>query len=199
MPYPIQKMDTRRALQSLNSKPPKYLPPEDIHLILEAWRSNRKYELLGTLLWQTGIRITEALTLKAEDIDWNLRQLTVHTLKQRTGNITAQRNIPLSDAILPMLSLYIQQEGLKPSDYLFNMSRFAVHQKLKETVAKVMPYKRWVHAHTFRHSFAVNYLKCGGNLISLKKILGHRRIENTMIYLQLTQGDLREDIAKVSF
>lgn len=190
-------LDQRRALQSLNQKPPKYLSPDDIHKLLEAWQNDKKYYLLGSLLWQTGLRIDEALGLRAEDIDWNLRQIVVHTLKQRKND--AVRIIPLTAALLPMLSLYVQGNSLKPQDRLFSMSRQAVHEKLKKAVKIALPGKMWVHTHTFRHSFAVNYLKCGGNLVSLKAILGHKRIENTMIYLQLTRPDLHADMERVIF
>lgn len=193
----LPALDTRRAIQSLNARPPKYLPPDDIHLILDGVQSDKKYYLLFSLLWQTGMRIDEALSLKAEDIDWNLQQLRVRTLKQR--KVGFERIIPLTQALLPMLSLYVQERKLTLQDKLFDMSRQAVHLKLKKVVQQQLPGKRWVHTHTFRHSFAVNYLKCGGNLVSLKEILGHKRIENTMIYLQLSRPDLHRDMERVSF
>ena len=97
-----------------------------------------------------------------------------------------------------MLATYIQTYKLKLPDKLFSMTPQAAHMELKEVIRKVeLP--DWIHLHTFRHSFAVNCLFQGMNISTLKEILGHANVENTMVYLKVFQPDLKEQMARVIF
>jgi integrase/recombinase XerD len=52
--------------------------------------------------------------------------------------------------------------------------------------------------HTFRHSFAVNYLRCGGDAFSLKRILGHNSMATVNRYVNLSQVDIQQAHRKYS-
>ena len=56
-----------------------------------------------------------------------------------------------------------------------------------------------VHAHLFRHGYAINFLNCGGRLDALQKQLGHRDINTTPIYLRLTSEGVMRQVAKIQF
>jgi site-specific recombinase XerD len=78
------------------------------------------------------------------------------------------------------------------------MSPQAVQQVLKSIVDKSgMPH--WIHIHTFRHSFVVNCLIQGMTINTLKEILGHANVENTMIYLKVFQPEIREQFSRITF
>jgi integrase/recombinase XerD len=59
--------------------------------------------------------------------------------------------------------------------------------------------ERNVHAHLFRHGYAVNFLNCGGRLDALQEQLGHRDINTTRIYLRLTDDDIKREVGKIVF
>ena len=50
--------------------------------------------------------------------------------------------------------------------------------------------------HTIRHTFATNFLKNGGDIVSLQKVLGHSRIETTKLYINLSRNDIVEQMQK---
>ena len=59
--------------------------------------------------------------------------------------------------------------------------------------------RRGVHAHLFRHGYAINFLNGGGRLDALQEQLGHRDINTTRIYLRLTSEDVMREVAKIQF
>lgn len=173
---------------------PRHLTPDQVYaLILAAPKA--RYKMLLMFLWHTGARISEALSVTVEDIDWQLKQVRVKTLKRGRP---AQRMIPLNQDIRGELSTYIHTAELKGTDRLFPMSRFAVHQEIKALAAKAtLP--PWIHAHTMRHSFAINCLKQGVHINTLRELLGHANVENTMVYLKVFQPEIHEELQKVKF
>ena len=71
-------------------------------------------------------------------------------------------------------------------------------QIIKET-ARSGGLQRSVHAHLFRHGYAINFLNCGGRLDALQEQLGHRDIHTGRIYLRLSSGDVMREVAKIQF
>ena len=59
--------------------------------------------------------------------------------------------------------------------------------------------ERNVHAHLFRHGYAINFLNCGGRLDALQEQLGHMNINTTRIYLRLSDEDVKREVAKIQF
>ena len=59
--------------------------------------------------------------------------------------------------------------------------------------------ERSVHAHLFRHGYAINFLNHGGRLDALQEQLGHRDINTTRIYLRLSDEDVKREVGKVLF
>lgn len=186
--------DRKKFLRAINQKTPKYLKPEAIRQIIYGAKKDR-YSLLFLLLWQTGCRISEALALTPQDIDWNFKQIRITTLKRRGK---ADRHIPLKEELLGALGVYINTYKLTATDRLFSMTPQAVHQELKGILAaQNMP--NWIHIHTFRHSFAVNCLAQGMNISTLKEVLGHACVENTMVYLKVFQPEVQDQFNKIVF
>ena len=90
------------------------------------------------------------------------------------------------------------------NDYLFG-SRKGGHiikqrsDQIIKTTARRAGLERNVHAHLFRHGYAINFLNCSGRLDALQEQLGQRDINTTRIYLRLSDDDLRREVAKVQF
>ena len=58
---------------------------------------------------------------------------------------------------------------------------------------------RNVHAHLFRHGHAINFLNCSGRLDARQEQLGHRDINTTLIYLRLSDEDVKREVQKIQF
>ena len=162
---------------------------------LIAWKPKGKYErrrhLLTLLLLDTGCRISEALTLRTSQI--NLEDLLV-TLD---GKGRKQRVVPFSFELRKALYRYIVEFTIKPDDLLFGCrtgglwSRRNALRDVKGLCKALdfIPPVRTLHA--FRHSFALNYLRRGGSVFHLQKVLGHSTLEMTRRYANLVTADLQ--------
>jgi site-specific recombinase XerD len=167
-------------------KLPKYLTKQEIDTILDKvnhdtmQHSRRNYIMLLTL-WRTGIRVSELVHLKKSD-------LKEDTILIQQGKGKKDRVVPLSADLRNLLLTYADR--LQPENVIFAITRRQVNNVIRR-------YAPGVHAHTFRHSFAVHYLKSGGNLRSLQLILGHTSLMVTQIYLTLSGVDVKEDYDKI--
>ena len=100
--------------------------------------------------------------------------------------------------------MYAQEHELGRDDYLFpsrrggHITKQRADQIIKEAGRRA-DLDRNVHAHLFRHGYAINFLNCGGRLDALQEQLGHRDINTTKIYLRLTDEDVKREVAKIVF
>jgi len=137
-------------------------------------------------LWRTGVRVSEAVSLKKSDIDFNNFMMTVKWLKSRKYNY---RVVPLHPTIKEILQVYTA--GLKADDRVFPFTRQNAWRITKK-------YLRG-HPHQLRHSFAVNWLRCKGDIIIWHNILGHSKIQTTMEYLKIVPVDQGKELMKINF
>lgn len=169
---------------------------------LVAWKAagtyQRRLHLLTLLLLDTGCRISEALSLHVSDIDLDNLLVTLD------GKGRKQRVVPFSFELRKALVRFIRDEALRPDHLLFStrsrtrVSRRNVLRDVKElchTLGFPAP-ARTLHA--FRHTFAVNYLRRGGSVFHLQKVLGHSTLEMTRLYSNLSTDDLQTVHERVS-
>ena len=71
-------------------------------------------------------------------------------------------------------------------------------QVIKKAAARAN-IQRVVHAHLFRHGYAINFLNCSGRLDALQGQLGHKDINTTRIYLRLSDEDVKREVSKIQF
>lgn len=158
----------------------------------------RRLHLLTLLLLDTGCRITEALTLRMRDVDMDNLLITLD------GKGRKQRVVPFSFALRKTLHRFVIEFNRKPDSLLF-----ATHQETRVRRMTVLrgvkilchqlgfdPPGRTLHA--FRHTFAVNYLRRGGSVFHLQKVLGHSTLEMTRRYANLVTADLQAVHERVS-
>jgi len=173
-----------------------YLDPEEAEKAISS-RPGLRDRLILRMLWRTGLRVSELLSLKAEDIDWEGAALTVITLKQKEQK---KRIIPIDRETLEMLSIYL--EGRK-TGRIFDLTPRRVQQITVEAGQAIgieklgdptrgKPHK--LHPHTFRHSFAVRWIqKLGAERIAeLQTHLGHKKLETTSRYLRFSPDALHK-------
>jgi integrase/recombinase XerD len=167
---------------------------DEIDRILEAAATPRN-RLFVRLLLGTGLRLSEALNLLVDDVEED-------RLRVRSGKGRKPRMVPLNSRLQRDLHRYI--ERLRPdgrTDFVFlNRSggqwtewgvRSLCARLSKETGLRV-------HAHAFRHTFATNYLRAGGSVHTLQRILGHTTITMSLRYVHLTGADLAQDIDQLT-
>jgi len=196
-------MDNLPAIQKLSiahyeaKDVPVYLSVPEVNAMLEACKDSKRDHLLINLLWQTGCRITEALSITRNDIDTYSLSVRVQTKKQRNKRgKPVFRIVPISPELSNELASYILHYNI--TDRLFAFSRQRAWQIIKKTAIKAGITKP-VHPHTLRHSFAVNCISQGVPLPVVKDLLGHSSVLTTMVYLKIVQQDARQFLQQVKF
>jgi integrase len=163
---------------------PSYFTKEEIDQILSnLWQKQKlRNYLLVLLLWQTGARISELLSVKIENIDFFNSLIKLFTLKRK---VKTERVIPLKPQTLGLIALYVNQKNLSKGDKLFPITRQQAFNIVRKAVLEVFPgdTKR-AHPHVFRHSFAIYALSSGVPITIVKTWLGHRNITSTLVYTQ---------------
>lgn len=148
--------------------------------------SDHKDRMLISFLWRSGVRITEAVSLRKCDIDFKNYVMSVRWLKSRKYR---SRNVPLHPQLRDLLQLYTATINLE--DRVFPISRQRAWQ-ITQKYLKGNPHK-------IRHSFAVNWLRCNGDIIILHRVLGHSKVQTTMEYLKIVPVDQGKELLKISF
>lgn len=166
---------------------PKYVTQMEISVMLDRAKkdSYRNYILL-LAMWRTGMRVSDVVELQKRDIQND-------AIIVRQGKGKKDRVIPLERELSNLLGLYTDR--MQPKDKLFPIS----DRQVRNIVKKYAPTGFDIHPHTIRHSFAVHCLKNGMNLRSLQKILGHRSLNTTQVYLDVVGEDIKEDFEKVNW
>lgn len=169
---------------------PEVLSLEEVKRLIKAPKY-LKHRLMIATLYGCGLRSYELCALKLSDVDFDRKTVLV---KKQKGRL--DRYVPLSDHLSRGLKKYINSEN--PHIYLFNsqvtdngkplpITVGSIQWVIKENRSKIGTSKQ-VTTHTLRHSFATHLLESGLNLIALKELLGHVRIETTLVYLHVSNS-----------
>jgi site-specific recombinase XerD len=140
---------------------------------------NLKHKLILTLTYSVGLRVSEVVNLKIEDID--SKRMLIH-LKNAKGR--KDRIVPLSQTVLELLRQYFKE--YKPTVYLFNGQT-----GLQYSIGSCQKiYKKYIDSdssiHTLRHSSFTSLLESGTDLRIIQKIAGHSSSKTTEIYTHVS-------------
>ncbi len=187
----------------IEKKMPEILSTEEVVRLLEQPSGDSAKEIrdkaMLELLYATGIRVTELITLKLRDVN-----LQMGYLMCRDGG--KERVIPFGTEAKSALVRYLGGTRAAmvtdaESDYLFvncsgqPMSRQGFW-KLIKFYAKKAGIEEDITPHTLRHSFAAHLVENGADLRSVQEMLGHSDISTTQIYANMNHGRIREVYAK---
>lgn len=178
-------------------KRPKMLPnvlsKEEIKKILSA-PSNIKHKAMLSLIYSCGLRRSELLNLKLQDIDSNRNLIIIRQSKGRKDRIA-----PLSIKILELLREYFI--AYKPKNWLFEgqdkNSKYderSLANVLKQAVEKTKINKP-ISLHWLRHSYATHLLENGTDLRYIQEILGHSRSSTTEIYTHVSNKSIQKIVS----
>jgi integrase/recombinase XerD len=180
---------------------PKSLSVQDVEKLLNApdtddWIGSRDKAMLE-ILYATGIRVTELISLKLDNI--NLAQGVIRVI----GKGSKERLVPMGEIAQEYLLKYIEEDrlgllsGNLICDDLFvtkrktHMTRQAFWYRIKFYVTRVQ-IKVNVSPHTLRHAFATHLLDYGADLRSVQILLGHSNVSTTTIYTHIAKDRLKK-------
>ena len=171
-----------------NKKLPEVLSEEEVKRIFDSIH-NKKHRLIMLIIYSSGLRISEVVRLKLENIDFERKLIHVKGGKGKKDRYTI-----LSQVVIKYLTEYVR--FMRPGEWLFPGAKSGTHitersvQKIMDkAVAKAKISKR-VTVHTLRHSFATHLLEGGTDLRYIQALLGHASSKTTEIYTHVSRRKL---------
>ncbi|MCW3808133.1 tyrosine-type recombinase/integrase [Plebeiibacterium marinum] len=147
-----------------------------------------KHRVLFAVIYDCGLRISEVVNLRIEDLDFDRKQIHIRQSKHKKD-----RYVPMSDLTIKGFHKYLQT--VCPESWVFNgkirgqqLSRTGIRHAFRATVNKA-GIKKNVCIHTLRHSYATHLLEMGLDIVSVKNQMGHAEIRTTMMYLHIAQSN----------
>jgi site-specific recombinase XerD len=179
--------------QKKHKKLPSILSQAEVKSFLSVIE-DPKYFAIASTLYGSGLRLSECIHLKIEDIDSSNMTITLRDGKGNKDRVTI-----LSETLLTTLRTYYRKCRVKPVRYLFPrkddpfspFSKRQIQHFIHDAGLKAGIQKS-VSPHILRHSFATHLLESGVNLRKIQVILGHRSLSTTAVYTHLTKDFLSE-------
>lgn len=196
-PEPYTESDVRRMLDACDYTA-EWTTLRGTHTRRSTAKRDRAIILL---LVDSGLRASEVCNLTIGDFDRRAGRITV-----RHGKGDKGRNVYPGQAARNALWKYLQERQaarradagdstLHPHEPLFatNTNGHLTRDNLLHTIQRIAQRAGVSHAnlHRFRHTFAINFLRNGGNVYALQDLLGHADLETVRIYLKVVDQDLR--------
>ncbi|MFA9375214.1 MAG: site-specific tyrosine recombinase XerD [Lachnotalea sp.] len=193
--------DITEVLKSpkLEKKIPDVLTIEEVELLLSQPKNSTPKEIrdkaMLELLYATGIRVTELISLKCQDVNYSMGYIVCHDKnKERVIPFGKKANVALEQYMKNARTCLIDEES---NQILFtNCSGKAMSRqgfwKLIKYYAKKADIKSEITPHTLRHSFAAHLVENGADLKSVQEMLGHSDISTTQIYASMSHNRIRE-------
>lgn len=182
----------------LDKKLPKVLNNIEVEDILAIPDSNtplgQRDILILELIYSTGIRVSELVNIKIQDIDFNDKKIII------TGKGNKERIVLFGNVLLNKLNMYLndgrRQLIKKSNDYLIlnNQGNKITSRGIELIIDKTLKkggitYK--ISPHTLRHTFATHMLNNGADLRTVQELLGHESLSTTQIYTHVSNERLR--------
>ena len=191
------------AAEIITPKKERYLPTSmselEVEKLLNSPKSLIRIEIrdkaMIEMLYATGMRISELVNLKLNNVDTN--RCVVKVL----GKGSKERLIPFGENALEALNLYLNIRPSSNSKEVFlsnrkrRLSRVTFWQRIK-TYLKRENLKLSISPHTLRHAFATHLLNRGADLRSVQLLLGHSDLSTTQIYTHIAKQRLSDVLKK---
>ena len=191
------------AAEIITPKKERYLPTSmselEVEKLLNSPKSSIRIEIrdkaMIEMLYATGMRISELVNLKLNNVDTN--RCVVKVL----GKGSKERLIPFGENALEALNLYLNIRPSSNSKEVFlsnrkrRLSRVTFWQRIK-IYLKRENLKLSISPHTLRHAFATHLLNRGADLRSVQLLLGHSDLSTTQIYTHIAKQRLSDVLKK---
>lgn len=188
-------------LPKLPDKLPNYLTYEEVDRLLDMpLKTDYDYrtKAMLELLYATGMRVSELLSLRFSNIDLE------NTLVRVEGKGSKERIIPFNDTSKKYLELYLNsyrpklvKQGKNYEELFLNnrgtpMTRQGLFKLIKQ-LCKELGIQKNVSPHILRHSFATHLLNAGADLRVIQEFLGHSSISTTQIYTHISKEHIKSE------
>lgn len=183
-------------------KNPDFLYVDEMIDLLDSIETNtplgRRNKAMLELMYASGLRCSEVVSLTLKQIDFQSQILLIH------GKGNKDRYVPFHDFACEWLKTYILEDRPvlmsvqnQEHDFVFvnknggKMTNRGVENVVDRITQKYDATKK-IHPHTFRHSFATHLLERGVDLRTVQELLGHENLSTTQIYTHVTNQYLKE-------
>ncbi|WP_163536786.1 tyrosine recombinase XerC [Gracilibacillus sp. YIM 98692] len=195
---PLSQIDLPKGTKPI----PEFFYEEEVVYLFEAidWAKplGQRNGALLELLYATGIRVSECVSLKIDDIDFQLQTILVQ------GKGGKERYVPFGTYAENTLKRYLEQgrqqligDQSQPGHYLFLNARGnpltdrgvrLILNKMVDDAALTQN----IHPHKLRHTFATHLLNNGADLRAVQELLGHAHLSSTQIYTHVSKDRLKQ-------
>ena len=195
---PMLRIKSPKAAKKL----PDFVPEDSLNGLLNSFEFPETFagvrdQLVLELLYGTGIRLSELIGIRPDDVSLAGRTVRV------TGKGNKQRIVPLNPTLLGVLDKYLarKQQEFGPAD---NVRRALlvtdkgdplyekfVYRTVKHYLSQITTASSQQHPHVLRHSFATHLLGKGADLNAIKELLGHANLAATQVYTHLSIDKLK--------
>lgn len=182
------------------SRLPRFFYEEELKVLFEANKGETPKEIrelaLLELLYATGIRVSELVSIELKDVDFSLSILRV------MGKGRKERYVPFGQFAQEAMELYVnearpilmkkqQHETLFVNMKGLPLTARGVRYILNDVVEK-SDLSAKIHPHMIRHTFATHLLNNGADLRTVQELLGHASLSSTQVYTHITNEHLRK-------
>ncbi len=169
-----------------DSRLPEVLTKEEVKKLIDS-ADNEKSRLMMSLMYSTGLRVSEVVNLKIEDVNFSDRSGWV-----RRGKGAKDRLFVMPESLTKELEAFVKDKGQK---YLFSkegpLTTRNIQKIIKGTKARAGISKK-VTPHTLRHSFATHLLEQGTDIRVIQTMLGHSSLATTQVYAHVSSEMIRK-------
>jgi site-specific recombinase XerD len=176
---PLAKIDKIKY----DMKLPIFLTVEEIKRMLEVAKiAYPRDELMISVMYATGVRVSELVGIKKKDMDWSYNRIKVF------GKGAKERTVEVPAPFMRDLEAY--SKCFKDDQRLFNYHPSTVEGDIRKIRAMAEINKK-VTPHKLRHSFATHMIQNNGNVEAIRKLLGHTSLNTTQRYMHLGEKEVR--------
>ena len=183
--------DRKIKMPKLEKKLPIVLTKDEIRKMIDA-TDNEKHKLLIKMLYSSGLRVSECVSLRIDDLNLDDKFGTV-----RAGKGKKDRNMILSESLAIDLKDYLEKTGKNSENgYIFDVKGKTMSirqaQKIVTNAAKKASIRKRVFCHALRSSFATHLLESGTDIRIIQELLGHSNLATTQRYTKVSREQLRK-------
>lgn len=183
----LKKDFSNIPLPKKDKKLPEVLTKEEVKSLIDS-TDTIKSRLIVSLLYSSGLRVSELVNLKKEDINFEEKTGWV-----RKGKGSKDRLFVISESLSGELREYLNSRG-KENEYVFSKSKALTTrniQKIIQGTRKRADISKRVTPHTLRHSFATHLLEQGVDIRIIQVMLGHSSLSTTQVYTHVSSEKLK--------
>lgn len=195
----IKKRDNAsiRVSEAFSRELPSYFTHEEIERLFSEDNKENYFAqyALCLFLYLTGLRVSEALSVRVKDVDFKNGLIRAKTLKRKNH----VRVIPVPQALLGDLAMWMVRKKISNNDLLFDFNRQTAFYHVRKLCDVSGIDRDKAHPHIFRHTYAVRLVTQQVPLPVVQQMLGHADITKTLVYTKITANDIKAYMNHVSF